>query len=281
LTQPYGTTAETSLLEFDGSYAGFLCAVAETLNQMHSPLPELRSATQPEPAGLFEQRLSVQTDPARAARLLDRLARRRSEQCIRAIELAFACDQTTIDGIASCEATAHALRRLWLEGENSQQALDDPKILAFSKAVTRSKRECHLFKGISRFAELADEHRPGTLYAAIRPACDISAFVAEHFVERLPNQPWVLHDSGRGHAFLHQPGSGLVRVEQLALTPEEAGEPGEGNTGTSLYSAEEKLVRQLWQQYFKSVSIAERENPRCQRNFLPLKHRWNLPEFAG
>lgn len=313
------------ILEFDGSYAGFLCAVAETMNLLSGPqakrLPELRSAASPHGADLFAERISVTSDTDRAERLLQRIVQRRGRQALHGIELAFACDRTEIDGIATCEAAAHALRRLWLEGEGSQQDLSDPKILAFSKAVNRSQRECHLFKGICRFAELADSEdgAAGTLYAAIKPACDISAFLAEHFADRLANQNWVLHDSGRGSAILHRAGGGLTRVEKLELrhpvpngtlspngspnpntvpatgsSPEgsspETGLPGvglpvvgssEGDLpADSLHSFEERQIRRLWQAYFKTVSIAERENPSCQRNFLPLKHRWNLVEFA-
>lgn len=44
-------------------------------------------------------------------------------------------------------------------------------------------------------------------------------------------------------------------------------------------SKEEKRYEKLWQVFFQSVSIKERENPDLQQSHLPLRYRENMPEF--
>lgn len=36
---------------------------------------------------------------------------------------------------------------------------------------------------------------------------------------------------------------------------------------------------QLWSQYFKTIAIEERYNPRCQNNLIPKWYRKNMVEF--
>ena len=41
----------------------------------------------------------------------------------------------------------------------------------------------------------------------------------------------------------------------------------------------EVFYRILWKRFFDSVSIAPRENPRCQNSFLPKRYRDVMTEF--
>ncbi|MBU0936531.1 MAG: TIGR03915 family putative DNA repair protein [Spirochaetes bacterium] len=293
------------ILEHDGSYPGFLCATAEYFNhclgntagkpshnKQPSPLrygnqtrppgnwstdttPPNSSQPAPRPiikpagqlCGLFEDCIAISTDPERAAAFLHRLSKRAGSTATEQIRQAFGCDQTQIDGLHLHSALAGTLLRLWQDGPAGWQRLDDPAVAAANKAYTRASREMHLFQGITRFAELSDQ----SMYAPIRPACDILDFLAPHFGERFAAQRWILHDSGRNIAILHCPQRGLLRTEGFELAEE--------NVDT-LHSSSEKHIQSLWQQYFNSVAIQSRINPRCQRSFLPLKHRHKLPEFA-
>ena len=42
---------------------------------------------------------------------------------------------------------------------------------------------------------------------------------------------------------------------------------------------EELQYRALWQEFFRTVSIRERTNPRCQNSFLPMRSRGVMSEF--
>ena len=47
----------------------------------------------------------------------------------------------------------------------------------------------------------------------------------------------------------------------------------------ALPEGEELYYRALWKQFFRSVTIQERENPRCQNTFLPKRYRGVMTEF--
>ena len=45
-------------------------------------------------------------------------------------------------------------------------------------------------------------------------------------------------------------------------------------------SDEEKEYRRLWKNYFDNIAIRERTNPRCQRNFMPVRYWKHLTEMT-
>ena len=45
-------------------------------------------------------------------------------------------------------------------------------------------------------------------------------------------------------------------------------------------SQDEVEYEKLWKGFFQSVSIKERENPKCQRSNLPLRWRREMTEFS-
>ena len=44
-------------------------------------------------------------------------------------------------------------------------------------------------------------------------------------------------------------------------------------------SAEEQCLQSLWRQFYDTIAIKERYNPRCQRTHMPLRYRDNMTEF--
>ena len=45
-------------------------------------------------------------------------------------------------------------------------------------------------------------------------------------------------------------------------------------------SEEERKYEFLWKRFFHSVSIKERENPKCQQAHLPFRYRGEMTEFS-
>ncbi|WP_303394159.1 DUF4130 domain-containing protein, partial [[Ruminococcus] torques] len=42
----------------------------------------------------------------------------------------------------------------------------------------------------------------------------------------------------------------------------------------------ERKYEFLWKRFFHSVSIKERENPKCQQAHLPFRYRGEMTEFS-
>ncbi len=260
-----------TVIQYDGSFAGFLCALAEGLNLMlrngkatskilPGMTPVIRNAT----AGtnLFEEPDPVKTDPDRADATWSRLARRLGPVFMQTILAAFCSD---IEGADA--AAASVAMRGWKEGSRVLDDLGDPDSCAVEKAAARTRAEAHLMLGAVRFAELAD----GSWYAPIQPSCDILMHIGGHFSARYPGMCWAIHDTRRTKAVIHEPGMGWSVADGFSLD-------GNGDQ-ESLFSADEARVREIWRRYFGAVTIQSRLNPKLQSFHLPKKYWQNLPEM--
>ena len=47
-----------------------------------------------------------------------------------------------------------------------------------------------------------------------------------------------------------------------------------------MISEKELKYERLWKVFFESITIKERENPKCQQNHLPLRCREGMPEMT-
>lgn len=120
--------------------------------------------------------------------------------------------------------------------------------------------ECHRFKGLLRFIEIGDN----LFYSSIHPDNNIIEILGHHFINRLPSQNFIIHDKYRNLCFLYNGKS--YRIQEVSSFP------------LPDISEEEKLYQNLWKSFFKSVTIDERINRRCQMQFMPKKYWQDLIE---
>lgn len=123
-------------------------------------------------------------------------------------------------------------------------------------------REAHLLFGFCRFAET----KQGVFYCPVTPKNDVLVLLAEHFVERLMDQAWVIHDKRRKKAAIYD-GKAYVITD----VPEDA---------KFSYAAGEEETQELWVMFFNTLAIKERKNKKLQRQLLPLYFRGNMTEFV-
>jgi len=248
------------VLNYDGSFPGFLCAAAELINATRSgfTLPSIRGPSSVEE--LFDETIAVPSDEARATLLWRRLSRKAGEAALRTCLEAFCSDAPDKEN-----AIARTLARIASEGGKALENMGDADICFVVKAALRTKGQAHLVTGLIRFSELAD----GSWYAPIEPDCDILPLIGDHFAARYADMRFAIHDRKRGMAILHAPGSHWEMVEGFSLAPGE--EPP--------FSEREMAVRSGWIHYFDTVAIAQRRNPRVQSGHMPKKYWRLLPEM--
>jgi len=149
------------------------------------------------------------------------------------------------------------------------------------RASQKTRRELHRYMGLLRFQKIKNpekeipEHNvtheisnilsPDIYIAAFEPECDILNVVAEHFTSRLGTQFFIIIDKNRDTCAIHIPGEDLVLK----------------TIDKSMQSklAYDSSFENLWREYFKVISIKERENKNLQRGNLPLKYRKYMTEF--
>ena len=125
--------------------------------------------------------------------------------------------------------------------------------------------EAHSFNEFIRFTD-SPEH---ILVSRISPKSNVLTLVAPHFADRMPSENWMIIDDTRYIAIVHPADQDYYLTSH---SPEET----------------ERLTREyndpyvsLCKGFFTHIGIKKRENPRCQRNMLPLWYRRHMTEFKN
>ena len=167
--------------------------------------------------------------------------------------------------LLSCEATAvktafDYARFTLSERRDVSSFLADNRVSDFYYTIKKVISENHRLKGFIRFKETAS----GILYAPYSPDNDITELLCPHFVKRLSNVPFIIHDVKRKKA-------GVSDGKRFKIMATE--------TDALLnLSKDERSWENLWKNYYKAVNIKERRNKKQQDNLMPVRYRKFLPE---
>ena len=124
--------------------------------------------------------------------------------------------------------------------------------------------ENHKFKGLTRFKELNNH----ILYAIIEPENNILFLLSKHFKNRLKKEYWIIKDEKRKlYSIYDKHDFYLISEENFKLN----------KTG---FTTNEEDIENLWKSFYKTISIKERENEKCRRNFMPKKYWKHIIEVS-
>ena len=113
-----------------------------------------------------------------------------------------------------------------------------------------------------RFQKAVD----GTYFAAIEPMYNVLSLVVSHFQDRFADQKWLIYDLKREYGYYYD----LSTVTEVRFEEKES-HLLTGMLSEDLMMHDEKLFQQMWKEYFKSIAIKERINPRLHRQHLPVR----------
>lgn len=236
---------------YDGSFPGLLCLAEEALGAVGEPVAVgVGGQVQ---LTLFDEPRQVVADPGRALAFWRLLGRRLSREALRNLATLH------LHGGGGHELTFVRYLRLALaEGDGVDRRLADPVVAEVHRRVAQVRLESHRLKGLVRFRRLRD----GSYYGPLRPDHRVLLPVARHFIRRLRQESWLLHDTGRGEALAWDG----RELRELAL-PGEAVAPLLAAT-----SAAEDEAQRLWRMFHDTIAVPGRENPRLQRQFMPRRY---------
>lgn len=136
----------------------------------------------------------------------------------------------------------------------------DPVVFDMQLLEKKVSREKERMLQFVRFSVMKND----ILYARIEPDHDVLELTAHHFCDRYRNDPFIIHDVKRSKALIAFNGEWYITHFEANDLPE--------------LSADEREYRRLWKTYFDNIAIKERTNPKCQRNFMPIRYWKNLTE---
>ncbi len=109
----------------------------------------------------------------------------------------------------------------------------------------------------------------GILFGTVGPKNDVITLMAPHFADRLNAENWIIYDENRRRAAVHRALEGWVAIQL----------PDDSFRKRLLASSDQAEFESLWKTFHERIAIAERRNPLCQRNHLPLRFRPYMTEF--
>ena len=210
--------------------------------------------------------MTLETDEEKASRVMSAITKKISESDARRV----------YQGFCSCvpEKEMKLLRYIALgfaKGPKIRLLHGDPIVKAVEEAEGKVGLEVHRYCGLIRFSEMHD-HGKGiiALYSKIEPDNDVLEFLAPHFSDRFKSEPFIIHDLKRRKALL-----ALDRKWEIVSLSEEE------SAGLLDKTESEQDYAALWKEYFDVMATRERTNPRCQRNFMPVRYWKHLTEISS
>lgn len=238
---------------YDGSFEGLLCCVFASYAEKE--VPSLIRPPDEEP-GLFDTAKWIATDKQKALRVYNSIP----------VKISLPAQELVRLGFLTCapqkELLIYRFLRLgYKHGGKVMNMLTDDTVCALHKAVRHLTAESHLLRGFVRFS-LHDE----ALVAVIEPKNYVLPLLARHFCDRFRNETFLIYDKTHRTALLYQDHKAkMLSVEELTL-PEADGA--------------ELEYRRLWRQFYKTIAVEGRENPRCRMSMMPKRYWSHLTEFA-
>jgi len=243
-------------IQYDSTFDGFLSVVFEIYRQrlvVGNIVPDRIGG---ETTDLFMQPFWVETSDESARRLKRAIANAASEDVLKMLDIVF---RSEAEGV---EMKILAFLRKLFSGidPNYGKNLASMEMLPLYRIAQSVRLEIADMRGMVRFCKTSD----GTYFAEIEPKYDIVTLLTEHFRNRFVNERWAVYDSKRNYGVYYD-GRAAVEVVVPNLEAVKSGMPPDN-------------ITQLWKDYYNSISIKERENPKLLRRCLPVRYWKHMPE---
>ena len=237
---------------YDGSFDGLLCCVYESYYQKE--LPSLIFSHSEIQATLFPVK-EIETDIISALKVEDSIRTSISGEALKLVRLCY------YSKMENREITIlNFLRMGYKIGPSVTNMLADDTVCAITKTARNVQSESHFFKEFLRFSDYN-----GALVAIIEPKNFVLPMIVNHYCDRFPSEQFLIYDESHNYALVYQNGeSAIFPLENLEL-PEAC--------------EKEEKYRALWKQFYNTIAIEGRINPKLRMGNMPKRYWKNLTEF--
>ncbi|MGF7057888.1 TIGR03915 family putative DNA repair protein [Brassicibacter mesophilus] len=232
---------------YDGSFDGLLTAIHEAYYRREQP-NRITSEADIQQSFMISK-VYIHTDNEKARKVYNSIQSKISAQALENVFYAFLSE---VDD--SSTAIYQYLRLGWKIGKDIDSHLSNDAVLKVHSICRKVRRENHAMLGLIRFRRLEND----IYYSQIEPEYNIIGLAAPHFASRLSNENWVIHDLKRGIAAMYNKNEWIIKdvdtVDELK------------------FEEDEEMYQQLWKEYFKSIAIKNRINPKLQKKNMPIRY---------
>ncbi|PWM68757.1 MAG: DNA metabolism protein [Eubacteriales Family XIII. Incertae Sedis bacterium] len=239
---------------YDGTFEGFLCCVyAHYYNEKATAITVKGDAEQ---IAFFGELAEIKTDGKKA-----QIVYRAIENKISAFDLKRAYRIFLAEAPDKEMILLNYLCFGFIKGQAASSYHGLPIVRDAELLEKRVTTEANRFRELLRFSVLKND----ILYSEIEPDNNILELLGPHYSDRYKNDPFIIHDVKRSRALIAAGGRWYISEFTKENLPE--------------YHEDESSFRSLWKNYFETIAIKERTNPRCQKNFMPVRYWKHLTEM--
>jgi len=240
---------------YDMTFEGLLTALFDAY--FRKTFPDLLLA-EGEPLPLFyDDALHVCTDKEKSSRVWKGLEKRLSATSLSMITYCWLSELPTVAGLLF-----RYMRKVIDSPQSIEQNFGDPDVLEVSHIAKKvSSERTHVLEFL-RFQKAAD----GTYFAPVEPLYNVISLIIPYLKDRFADQKWLFYDLKRGYGYYYD----LQNVSQVTF-PNDQTQRLSASLSDDLLDKDEKLFQQLWKEYFNTIAIKARINPRLQRQNMPMR----------
>lgn len=238
---------------YDSSFEGLLTCIYDAYYRHENPdriIPQEILQLD-----MLDENIHISTDTIKASRVYDSILNKISSDALDNVYYAYLSEVQ-----CSGKIIYEYLKLGWKMGVKIDLFLSDDRVLNLHKISRKVGAERHRMLGLLRFSQCSD----GIYYSQIEPDHNILQLIAPHFANRMADQNWIIHDIKRNMAAIYNMEEWILTDLELKDMPD--------------MSLDENFYQSLWRQYFKSIAIKARLNPRLQVQHMPRRYWSHLAE---
>ncbi|GAB6189368.1 TIGR03915 family putative DNA repair protein [Marinitoga arctica] len=238
------------IITYDNTFQGLLTIIYNTYNEQKIPDLIFRK-NNPSVFNIFD---NIKTDYKKAAVVSEFIIKKFDKTVFKNIYLAYLSE---IDNI-EVDIIRYFNLSLKLK-TNAELHIEKNYIIRFKNAISKVMNEKHKFLGLLRFRKLEND----VLYAPFEPDHNIITLLSKHFINRFPNEKWIIHDIKRNLVLSYNKKIELAKINEFKR---------------NFYLKEENLsydeiyFQNLWKTYFNNATISERKNLKLQKQYMPSRY---------
>ncbi|WP_025741197.1 TIGR03915 family putative DNA repair protein [Aquimarina pacifica] len=243
-----------TIILYDGSFDGFLCAVFLIYEQKVTH-PIINKKNKSTPTQLFATTEEIHTEKQKAKRVWDGFKLKTTKTQQRMFFKAF------LSEIKGVENTLFNYLRIVFMKEKTDTSIDysNKDILKISQVAKMVQREKHRIEAFVRFRLTTDN-----IYTSIiEPDFNVLPLITSHFKDRYADQKWMIYDLKRSYGIYYD----LKKIEIITIEG-----TVKSNIDIKSLSSNEKEFEALWRTYFSNVNIISRKNNKLHLRHLPKRY---------
>lgn len=238
---------------YDGTFEGLLTSVYYSYyTRPHAQ--KIYNINDYEPNFLDETKI-IETDITKFEKVYNAIINKIGQNCLNKIYLVYLSEDY--------ESANYIYRYLIMGfkvGDEINLHKNNDVVIYIDTMCKKVSNEKHRMKGFVRFKAIDN-----ILISKINPTYNILSLLANHFVNRLTCENFIIYDEKRNLALVYNKSSYYITDVDSRMS-------------SFISLSDDKLYENLWSEYFKSVNIPERKNTRAQKRMMPTRYWKNLVE---